>query len=218
MGRPVINVLLTILLCFPYTLFAGSDVLQSVRPVARGTPLPPLRWHDVPGAAVWERRAVQALRGHAQDLTDFVPADIEGWCPGYTGGDAADRRAFWIGLLSVLSRYESTWRPEAVGGGGRWFGLTQIAPATARGYGCKARSGRALQDGGANLACALRIWSVTVPRDGVIHGRDRKWRGISADWGPMRSQTKRTEMRRWLRRQPFCQSRTVARPVLRPLR
>ena len=27
--------------------------------------------------------------------------------------------AFWVALLSTVSRYESTWRPEAVGGGGQ---------------------------------------------------------------------------------------------------
>ena len=90
-----------------------------------------------------------------------------------------------------------------MGGGGRWFGLVQISPATARGYGCQARSGEALTNGPANLRCALRIWSNTVPRDGVISAGGG---GIAADWGPMVMRSKREDMRDWVSQQPYCQS------------
>ena len=89
--------------------------------------------------------------------------------------------------MSALAKHESTYRPWAVGGGGRWYGLLQILPATARGYKCNARTGQSLKDGAANLSCAVRIMAHTVPRDGVIHGyRGRKGQGVTADWGPMR--------------------------------
>jgi hypothetical protein len=106
-----------------------------------------------------------------------------------------------VGLLSSLAKHESTWRPEAAGGGGQWFGLLQISPATARGYGCQARTAEALKDGSANLACAIRIMSVTVPRDGVVAANGR---GIAADWGPFHQAKKREEMRTWVRSQPYC--------------
>ncbi len=103
--------------------------------------------------------------------------------------------------MSALARYESTWNPRAVGGGGRWFGLVQIAPATARHYGCGATSGRALKDGAANLRCAIRIMAQTVPRDGVVAARGR---GVAADWGPFHDPAKRAQMAAWTRAQPYC--------------
>ena len=164
----------------------------------------PMRWHHVPQADEWETAGLAALESHAAILPEIVPADIDRWCPAYPDADAAQRSAFWLGLMSSLARHESTWNEAAVGGGGRWFGLVQISPATARGYGCQATSGPALLDGAANVSCALRIWAHTVPRDGVIaDGRE----GIAADWGPMHpSQSrKREDIRAWVREQPYCQ-------------
>jgi hypothetical protein len=112
------------------------------------------------------------------------------------------RKAFWTGLLSTLAKHESTWRQAAVGGGGRWFGLVQIAPSTARLYGCAAGSGSALKDGSANLSCAVRIMNKTVARDGVISAG---MRGVAADWGPFHSRTKREDMISWMRQQNYCQ-------------
>ena len=108
------------------------------------TPVLTMKWDAKPQASAW--------------------TDIKAWCPGYEKQSAEGRNAFWAGLLSTLSFYESTWRPTAVGGGGKWYGLVQILPATARGYGCEARSGSDLKQGELNLSCAVRIMSVTVPR------------------------------------------------------
>ena len=142
------------------------------------------------------------LESDAAALTSVVPEDVEAWCPGYSEADEADRAAFWVGFVSALARYESTWEPGAVGGGGRWFGLMQISPATARYRGCEAGSGAALTDGAANLRCALRIMAVTVPRDGVVSVGTG---GVAADWGPMRQDHVRAEMRDWLHQQRYCQ-------------
>ncbi len=161
-----------------------------------------MRWDHRPEAGEWTRTAFAALDTHAAILPTLVPEDIEAWCPAYAEAPQDDREAFWIGLMSALARHESTWNPEAVGGGGRWFGLVQISPATARHYGCQATSGQALLDGSANIACALRIWARTVPRDGVVaQGRG----GVAADWGPFVQTPKREEMRAWISSQPYCQ-------------
>lgn len=113
--------------------------------------------------------------------------------------------AFWAGLISGLAKHESTWREEAVGGGNQWFGLLQISPATARGYGCNATSGKALLNGESNLSCGIRIMGVTVPRDNAIAVRDSRWRGIAADWAPFQSSSKRAEIAAWTKQQPYCQ-------------
>ena len=183
------------------------------RPAAPAA-LPDLRWDHVDGSTRWTRAALSALDSHGAALLDTVPADIGAWCPAYPQADRWGRKVFWAGLLSTLSKHESTYRPGAVGGGGLWYGLVQILPATARGYRCAARTGEALKDGALNMSCAVRILNVTVPRDGVVA---RGMRGVAADWGPFHSRAKREDMRRWLARQPFCAGlATSPRPPVRP--
>jgi hypothetical protein len=204
----------------PATMVDGTSTSvlgASVRPVARThTELPDMRWSHRSEADRWSRSALTALRGPASVLPRTVPKDIANWCPAYKTNDISAREAFWVGLVSALAKHESTFRPTAVGGGGKWYGLLQILPATARGYGCNATSRSDLKNGGANLQCALRIMSVTVPRDGVVsHGMH----GVAADWGPFHSSEKRSDMMSWMRQQPYCAGlskslRPMARPVL----
>jgi hypothetical protein len=162
----------------------------------------PMRWDFHPEGANWTAASFAALSNHGAPLSDVVPEDIARWCPAYPEASALERNAFWAGLLSTLAKHESTWNPRAVGGGDKWYGLVQISPATARGYGCAARTGDALKDGEANLSCAIRIMAVTVPRDGVVSaGRG----GVAADWGPFWSDRKLEDMVTWTRAQPYCQ-------------
>ncbi|MFP7571351.1 transglycosylase SLT domain-containing protein [Marivita sp. S2033] len=192
------------------------SLTASLRPVARNvTPLPEMRWSHKRESDRWSRASLSALRSHASALPRTVPRDIASWCPAYATNDTSGREAFWIGLLSALAKHESTFRANAVGGGGKWYGLMQILPATARGYRCQASSRDALKNGGANLQCALRIMAVTVPRDGVISSG---MRGVAADWGPFHSRSKRADMKEWMRAQPYCAglSRSL-RPVARPM-
>lgn len=186
-----------------------------LRPKARAPNLPRTRWQHMAGHALWTRTALGALKAHGKPLIDMVPADIETWCPAYPQADERGRRAFWVGFLSALAKHESTYQPWAVGGGGRWYGLLQILPGTARGYKCNVGNGAALKSGPANLSCAVRIMAVTVPRDGVVAGA-RGNRGVGADWGPMRSAAKRREMSGWLRRQSYCKPIGTTRPRARP--
>ncbi len=166
---------------------------------------PVMRWDHRPEAPVWTAKTLDALRGHGAVLALTVPEDVETYCPHYPAASLEERRQFWAGLLSALAKHESTWRPEAAGGGGKWIGLVQIAPATAQSYGCSARSASALKNGAANLACAVRIMAHTVTRDGVIAERDSRWRGIAADWAPFQAATKRSDMAAWTSAQPYCQ-------------
>jgi len=166
--------------------------------------VPPMRWDHKANASTWTETAFAALGSHGSALPAMVPADYETWCPGYPNATLAERKAFWSGLISTLAKHESTYNPRAVGGGGLWFGLVQIAPATARGYGCEARSGAALKDGVKNLNCAIRIMARTVPRDGVV---SRGMRGVAADWGPFHSSRKRNDMISWVSSQPYCEAR-----------
>ena len=199
------------------TLATSGVVAQPViRPRARSDVLPRMAWGQKPGTAIWTRAALSALQGHAAPLAQSVPRDIADWCPAYPQADAAQRRAFWAGFASTLARYESTYRAAAVGGGGLYHGLLQILPATAAGYGCHARNGAALQNGAANLSCGLRIMARTVARDGVIAVQSGRWRGVAADWGPIRDAGKRAQMQAWLKQQSYCRPLSSVRPKARP--
>lgn len=165
--------------------------------------LPVTQWDHHPQGDAWTAATLAALRDEGAELLVSVPADIATWCPGYPTADHDDRAHFWTGLLSALARYESTWNPQAVGGGGKWFGLVQIAPSTARGYGCDADSAAELKDGSANLACAVQIASETVTRDGVVAANRG---GFAADWGPFASAEKRSAMAGWLASQSYCRN------------
>lgn len=195
---------------------ALADLSQMPRPPARDGDVPRTRWTHQPNHMLWNRAALSALKTHGAPLVQTVPRDITDWCPNYPNARTRERQAFWLGFLSALAKHESTYKPQAVGGGGRWYGLLQILPSTARGYKCNAGTGPDLMKGAANLSCAVRILAVTVPRDGVVSGRDSRWRGVAADWGPMRSAAKRRDIAGWTRKQPYCALPNAIRPKARP--
>lgn len=201
-------------LCAPAPIMASTNE-PSLVTKAQIENLPRMRWGNRDAEGKWKAAALVALNQHGQSLTQTIPRDIDTWCPFYAEADEVTRQAFWIGFMSALAKHESTYTPTAVGGGGQWFGLLQISPATARGYDCNAGTGEALKDGGANLSCAIRIMSVTVPRDGVITAKDERWRGVAADWGPMRNAEKRQDMVAWLNDQPYCKASIAPEPEVK---
>jgi len=179
---------------------ACAPLLPEV-PVPVPQVMPAMAWDHLPASTGWTEATLAALRTQGAPLLSEVPGDISAWCPGYVAAGPDQRAAFWAGLFSALARFESTWNPRAVGGGGQWFGLVQISPQTARAYDCAAESGAALQDGSANLACAVQIATESVQRDGVVAAGGG---GIAADWGPFHSTEKRAQMREWVSTQSYC--------------
>lgn len=195
--------------------FSALAPATSPRPAPRDSwAVPVARWDNHPEGAQWTAAVLSALRGPGAPLLEVEPRDIHAWCPGYLEADPAQRAAFWTGLVSTLAWHESTHNPRAVGGGGLWFGLVQIAPGTAEWRNCDVETGEALLTGTANLRCGIRIMGITVPRDNVIA---EGMRGVAADWGPFHSSRKREDMRNWVRQQPYCAAQPrVLRPVQRP--
>ena len=188
-----------------------------VRPVARTGGIPNTRWDFKRGSDIWTRAAMSAIAGHGPGLDSLVPRDIDRWCPAYRSNGPQDRQAFWVGMMSALAKHESTYNPNAVGGGDLWYGLLQIYPDTARRYGCHAQTGAALKDPTDNLSCAARIMNVTVARDNAVAVHDGRWRGVAADWGPMSNSAKISEMAAWTSAQDYCQPKVAMRPVARPM-
>ncbi len=162
---------------------------------------PAMRWDHIAGSQAWTDAAFAALFSHGAALLDVVPKDSAAWCPAYPDNGPDQRAAFWAGMLSTLAQHESTYNPRAVGGGGKWYGLVQILPSTARGYNCAAKTGAALKDGAANMSCAIRIMTHTVVRDGVVSAGGK---GIAADWGPFHSARKKADMLGWISQQSYC--------------
>jgi hypothetical protein len=194
----------------PRATILRASVLAALVPLIACAPapepvpevLPVMQWDHHPQGDQWTAATLAALQDEGAELLSHIPGDIGTWCPAYVTAPPEERALFWAGLLSALARFESTWNPQAVGGGGRWFGLVQISPSTARHYGCDADSGSELQDGSANLECAVQIAAETVTRDGVVAANRG---GFAADWGPFQSAEKRAAMLAWVSSQSYCQ-------------
>ena len=195
---------------------AAPEALR-VLPEPRPTHVPRARWEYRRDGLLWTRVALSAIRTHGQPLLDVVPRDIAEWCPAYPGNSREDRAAFWAGMMSSLTRYESTFNPSAVGGNGRWFGLLQIYPPTAEFRKCRVQTGEGLKRASANLNCAVRIMAITVPRDEAISIKENRWKGVAADWGPIRNDWMRNDMQRYTRRQTYCRPLAEKRPQPRPI-
>lgn len=161
-----------------------------------------MQWDARPEAKDWTGKTLVALAAEDDALAHAVPADIETWCPGYETASVNDRRAFWAGMMSAVARYESSWNPQAAGGGGRYIGVMQISPRTAGLHGCEADTSAELKDGAGNLACAAKIVANAVESDGVVAGSGHE--GAGRDWMPMRDASKRAAMASWTRSQPYC--------------
>lgn len=186
----------------PKRLALAVGLLALALPLSARADLPAARWDHRPEATVWTRAALAALQGKGGALLRSQPTDIATFCPAYPKAKADDRAAFWMGLFSALAKHESTWNPRAAGEGGRYRGLLQITPATARAYGCDAG---ALYDGAANVSCAVAIAARQVARTGVVVGGPGGWGGLAADWGPMRNGRKLADIAAWTRAQDYCQ-------------
>ncbi len=194
----------------------GLAIATSERPAARNNQVPRARWEHRGKGPLWTRVVISAVETHGSELLTTVPKDIMDWCPAYAENGPDKRAAFWAGFVSTLARYESTWNPRAVGGGGRWFGLMQIYPPTAEFRDCRVQTGEGLKRGSDNLNCAIRIMNITVPRDNAISVKDSRWRGVAADWGPIRNDWMRRDMQRYTKRQVYCRRLADVRPKARP--
>lgn len=162
------------------------------------------RWDHRPEAQRWTEAKFAALETDGRVLVETVPEDIDAFCPGYEAADDEGRKAFWTALFSGLAGYESTWRPEAAGAGGRYRGLLQIWPTSARFFGCDLSHPKGLFDGPTNLRCATRIAAQAVERDQVVAGGPGNWGGVAQDWPPLRNARKRADIASFTKGLPVC--------------
>ncbi|MEO6300118.1 MAG: transglycosylase SLT domain-containing protein, partial [Paracoccaceae bacterium] len=190
---------LTLSACLlPGAAHAQKPTLVSFNPGV----MPAMRWDAKAGAAAWTATAMAAVAKHDGELAGRVPRDVAAFCPDYAKGSLQDRRAFWVGLMSATAKHESGFNAKASGGGGRYVGLMQISPATARTARCGADSTVELKDGAANLECAVKVMAPHVAADGVVAGKGGA--GVGRDWGPFSNPTLRRDIAAWTSVQDYC--------------
>lgn len=155
--------------------------------------MPVMAWDHRPEATDWTEATLEALKAEGAVLASTVPMDVAAFCPTYAEATPDERRAFWAGLFSAIAKFESTWNPQATGGGGRYFGLLQISPTTADYVGCDGN----LHDGVDNLQCAVKI----AAKDADVGEPVAR---ITRAWGPMHSADKRSQVAAFTRAQSYC--------------
>ena len=187
---------------FAVSIVCAAALFLGFATSAQASDVPSALWDHRPKGAQWTQSMLGAIRDSGRGLVSTIPGDIDTFCPAYSKADTDERAAFWVGLFSALAKHESTFNPQAKGEGGKYRGLLQIAPATARAYGCDSRN---LYDAETNLACAVRIAARQVARGQMVAGGPGRWAGVAADWGPMRNARKRAEIAAFTRAQAYCQ-------------
>lgn len=163
-------------------------------------------WAHMPQADEWTALAAGSIDEIGGPLLETVPSDIGAFCPAYERLDDAGRRAFWVGLLSAMARFESGFDPSvsfderahcpscdwALTRDGRHVisrGLLQLSQESANAYrGCPVpiADEEKLHEPALNLRCGVAIMSRLVSRDGVISRKDGQWKGGSAYWSVLR--------------------------------
>ena len=58
--------------------------------------------------------------------------------------------------------------------------------------------------------------AITVPRDQAVAVKTTRWKGVAADWGPIRTDWMRRDMQRYTRKQVYCRDLAQVRPKARP--
>jgi hypothetical protein len=166
-------------------------------------------WDGVADGAAWTQITLSELRGAGQGLLTTEPADIDAFCPSYRTLDTDQRAAFWVALISGMTRFESTFDPKVrfsefdncqtdacrqsmLTADSRKVvsrGLLQLSQESANAYrGCSVPVDReeSLHDPALNLHCGVVILTRLVTRDGVISRQDGSWKGGAAYWSVLR--------------------------------
>lgn len=154
----------------------------------------------------WSEYTAKALDDLGSQMIQTVPRDINSWCPGYSTKTKAERKKFWVMLISSLANFESSFNPnetyeedfhDANGADVISRGLLQLSQESANQarYGCNIQRAEDLFDPETNIRCAVRIMDYWVPHDLVIQGYDHgNWLGVGRYWSPMRADSKIKKM------------------------
>ena len=167
-----------------------------------GMELPAMRWDHRPEAAEWTRATLIAVAAHDDVLAPACPPTSRPGAQTTNKAAMMDRRSSGPGLLSAVAKYESSYNPNASGGGGRYIGLLQISPRSAAHHGCARHLGQGAEERRCQPAMRRRDMAHAVGQDGVVAGKGN--RGVGRDWRPFRKAKPRGEMQAWISQQSYC--------------
>lgn len=199
---------------------ATTETASQPAPAARpdGTAVAVAAWDGRPEAAEWTEIVLRELGASGPELLATEIADADVLCPAYPGLTAAERKLFYLGLLSRMAQFESGFDPatrftesfaDSTGARVVSRGLLQLSIESARGYpGCAPWTAEALHDPAINLHCGVVILNRLVARDRVVGAlRDGGWRGGAAYWSVLRQTSpRRAEIEAFTRSLPVCRS------------
>ena len=154
-------------------------------------------WRKVNTDGSWTLAAEAAVA--ATSLPNLTPKDIADFCPNYSSADAAERKRFWVGLLSAMARPESNFKSEtkyfepsitdAAGKNVTSRGLLQISleSANQKAYSCGINNALDLHDPAVNLACAAKIMTYWVKKERQIAAQAKPVVGAARYWSVLRA-------------------------------
>ena len=158
-------------------------------------------WSHLDKGDEWTQFTQNAIRDYGQDLLKTVPNDIANYCAKYPQLNNRGRGDFWVGLISKLAYFESSYNPETSyterfsdneGNSVISRGLLQLSIESANGnYACGLTNATQLHDPKTNLECGVRIFNKLVIQNGVINTHlNGSWQGLSRYWSPFRDSIK----------------------------
>lgn len=173
-------------------------------------------WSKKNADGMWTAVAEEAVA--TSGLVSSKPTDVAKFCPAYSRKSSEERKIFWVGLISVIARLESNFRPEtkytesfADSKGNKVIsrGLLQISieSANQKKYGCGIATAEDLHDPAINLACGVKILDAWVTNDRVIatYGAGHS-KGGGRYWSTLRESNKHLpELMRFTKNLAVCQ-------------
>lgn len=180
-------------------------------PVTQPTPTPtpapvltsevtPLWESKVSDGKAWTSHVSAEIDRLGHNLVDVVPEDANLFCPKFSRLSDAQRKQYWIHMISSMVRFESNFKPatkytegfnDSKGNPVISRGLLQISIESANSYGCGFKNAEELHDPLKNLSCGVRILDRWVGRDGRIAGKvSGSWRGGARYWAVLRAADK----------------------------
>ncbi|QDK39590.1 hypothetical protein DOE51_01470 [Bdellovibrio sp. NC01] len=157
----------------------------------------PLWEAKVSGSKAWTEHLNSSLDTLGQDLLDTEVADGATFCPKYASLSYAQRKQFWIFMMSAMTKYESAFNTnskytesfsDSSGNNVISRGLLQISIESGNAYGCAFKSTSDLHDPLQNLDCGVRILNRWIGRDARMAGKvSGSWKGGARYWSVLRT-------------------------------
>ncbi len=153
------------------------------------------------------------------DFYALTPRDLRFWCPSYRRQSLEGRKAFYLGLISGIARYETDFRAHVkyLEAGGHYSrGLLQLGQQSLSYYPEGTRcdvSGdpRQLHDLQENISCGVMLLDHWIRRDGYIASGgnegegDARYFGAARYWSTLRLDRRgRDDIAAYTRSLPVC--------------